>query len=530
MSAVLWAFAGLVIATSVSAADVWSPQVDNDELVRSWNGMHGFVLDSNDVPIVAHYNNDEILVVKRFDGDAWINLPQVGPGAVYGSTSLKIDSVDTLYISYFSKGNIQIDEYGYEEYDYVFNIKKFNGDTWVSVGDASNNSIFADVHSQSATLAIDNEDAPYLVFADGIHDDRISVAKYDDSWSLIGEGGFSGAEIYWPTLTFDGGNIPYVAYLDDGANGRVTLEAFDGLRWYTIGERGFSDENTNFLSPLNVDSEGIVYVQYTTLDFDYDEEFITSQIVIDRIKDGTLEKVSTYTKSGESFSDILLYGSLALDSENTPYISYGSYNGITIAKLTGGEWEILGGEGSIENTSLITPIAIASDDTPIIATTVEGERWFEDRIAIQKLETGVLCRFYSAEFRGHFYTDSTTECALIKEDANWDYEGTAYKTLSANAVGATPVYRFWSEGYNHHFYTTSESEKAGIIANDPNWTYEGIGYYVYGAQQDNTKTVYRFWSEAYKAHFYTASASEKESLMTHDDNWAYEGIAWYVAK
>ena len=49
--------------------------------------------------------------------------------------------------------------------------------------------------------------------------------------------------------------------------------------------------------------------------------------------------------------------------------------------------------------------------------------------------------------------------------------------LTAQASGLSPIYRFWSDSKQGHFYTISAQEKENIIANDPSWSYEGISQY-----------------------------------------------------
>ena len=40
-----------------------------------------------------------------------------------------------------------------------------------------------------------------------------------------------------------------------------------------------------------------------------------------------------------------------------------------------------------------------------------------------------------------------------------------------------PVFRFWSKGYRHHFYTIDEAEMRTVRDTNPNWKYEGIAFY-----------------------------------------------------
>ncbi len=46
--------------------------------------------------------------------------------------------------------------------------------------------------------------------------------------------------------------------------------------------------------------------------------------------------------------------------------------------------------------------------------------------------------------------------------------------------GTSPVYRFWSDSKQSHFYTISEVEKNYVVATWPNiWKYEGARFYAY---------------------------------------------------
>jgi hypothetical protein len=93
-----------------------------------------------------------------------------------------------------------------------------------------------------------------------------------------------------------------------------------------------------------------------------------------------------------------------------------------------------------------------------------------------------------------------------------------------------PVYRFWSDKLQAHFYTISESEKNKLV-DDATWTYEGIAFYAYppGQQPAGAKPVYRFWSDKLGRHFYSISESEKEKLVQSSaEVWTFEGPAWYA--
>jgi subtilisin family serine protease len=140
-----------------------------------------------------------------------------------------------------------------------------------------------------------------------------------------------------------------------------------------------------------------------------------------------------------------------------------------------------------------------------------------------------IYRFWSNAKQGHFFTSNSTEKdSIIANDESWQYEGEAYKAFNESSAEITQIYRFWSNSKQHHFYTASESEKNSTIANDKSWNYEGVAYYAYATEQSGATAVYRFWSNAKQGHFFTSNVAEKDSIVANDKSWNYEGIAWYV--
>jgi len=146
-------------------------------------------------------------------------------------------------------------------------------------------------------------------------------------------------------------------------------------------------------------------------------------------------------------------------------------------------------------------------------------------------------RFWSSTNKSHFYTIDETEKQFVidtYDDAQWKFEGPAYLAYETAVPGSAPLYRFWSQRYQGHFYTADAGEKDHVIAAYPDdeWKYEGIAYYIVPTTSSVTGTgeVYRFWSQNNRHHFYTSDPVEKQFVIdTYDDaEWAYEGPAFKV--
>lgn len=148
-------------------------------------------------------------------------------------------------------------------------------------------------------------------------------------------------------------------------------------------------------------------------------------------------------------------------------------------------------------------------------------------------------RFWSDRLQKHFYTITEAEKNTLESDPKkvWKYERIAFYAYPVNAdvycpAGHNPVYRFWSDQKQGHFYTISEAEKQSVIDDydDFVWKYERIAYCASTGSTGGSVPLYRFWSDTKQAHFYTNSDAEKQAVIDgYDDRvWLYESIAYYV--
>jgi len=75
-----------------------------------------------------------------------------------------------------------------------------------------------------------------------------------------------------------------------------------------------------------------------------------------------------------------------------------------------------------------------------------------------------VCRFFTVAFApksSHFYTANPAECALVKQNPDWQYEKIAFRMSATNDFGCAigiPLYRLYNNGMTgapNHRYTTS---------------------------------------------------------------------------
>ncbi len=142
-------------------------------------------------------------------------------------------------------------------------------------------------------------------------------------------------------------------------------------------------------------------------------------------------------------------------------------------------------------------------------------------------------RFWSDKFQSHFYTANNTEKyeVLMNYPDVWNYESVGFYSPK-DKINTVPVYRFWSDSKQSHFYTTSTIEKNQILQKWSNiWVYEGKVFLAKSKTKngcpDGFYPIYRFWSDKNQAHFFTKNKVEKNQVLQKWPNiWKYEGEAF----
>ena len=154
----------------------------------------------------------------------------------------------------------------------------------------------------------------------------------------------------------------------------------------------------------------------------------------------------------------------------------------------------------------------------------------ESCVKVTQGVSGTVYRFWSNRSERHFYTASYAEAQSVADTwpDTWAYEGAVF-TADPTCTGPA-VHRFWSNRLGGHFYTASESEKNEVLQRYPDtWQYEGQAYCAVDQNHPDAIPMYRFWSNQKQAHFYTADTTERDHVIaTWPTIWAYEGPVYFV--
>lgn len=127
----------------------------------------------------------------------------------------------------------------------------------------------------------------------------------------------------------------------------------------------------------------------------------------------------------------------------------------------------------------IASLRVAIDSGAFVLTDESFDIWSEPT------EGAVpTCRFWGAAFFSHVFTPYGAECAKLRADPNWLYEGIAFyvKLPDENGDcpdGTTALYRLYNNGRGtrdgtpHHRLTARDATRDGMLA--AGWIAEGHG-------------------------------------------------------
>jgi hypothetical protein len=325
---------------------------------QSWNtlGSAGFsageagnpalAISLAGTPYVAYSDsiNSQKATVMKFNGTSWVTVGNAGfsDSIVEGNNWIAIDGGGTPYVAYrdFASG-------------YKATVMKFNGSSWVVVGNAG----FSTGAATGVSIAIDGTGTPYVVYSDGVFNNKATVMKFDgSSWVQVGSALSSGAA-YYPSIAIDGSNVPYVAY-EDGLAGKATVMKYNGSSWVNVYPTDFSSGIAQYIS-LAVNSNGTPYVAYE------DNANGDKATVMQYTGSNWVVVGSVGFSSGSAD-----FTSIAINSNGTPYVAYRDYANsqkATVMKFNGSNWVTAGSAGFSAGSMAFSTIAIDGNSSPYVA-------------------------------------------------------------------------------------------------------------------------------------------------------------------
>jgi hypothetical protein len=392
----------------------------------TWSDYASLAIDSNDILYVAYSDGDlnGRITVKKFDGINWVDVGVPGFSGVYSTRiSIVIDKNNFVYVGYKQLGPSCVKKYNGNAWidilpqDFFISegepslkidnngvlymicstwnpigimIKKYNGITWI------NNWINLSTYiNASFSLAFNRSNTPYLAYKDPANGNKVAVKMYDGSnWIDLGSPWPFAASIQLNSLLIDNNDIPYIACGGTASNPKVAVKKYQGTNWVDVGAPYFSVNERALSVSMAVDKSNTLYATYIS-----GGDYRTSS-----------EKVAVKKYDGNSWVDIGTTGffagekyGLTLDvgKKGIPYVAYfDEFNGNKgiVKKYDRSDWINLGvfSDGKILETSIKSdesgiPYVLYADSTNSYKARVKkynGTTWAD--VGVGGFSTGAI--------------------------------------------------------------------------------------------------------------------------------------------
>ncbi|XZF12747.1 T9SS type A sorting domain-containing protein [Chitinophagaceae bacterium MMS25-I14] len=222
--------------------------------LTSGAGTYTTIKTLNGAPYVAYVDvsNNNAVYVRKYNGSSWDTVGGAPVAASNGNyPSLTLDNNGVPYIAY---EDLNIGGRA--------RVQKFNGSTWDTVGASFLSEIYG--AADDISIAFDHNNMPYVGYWNPyVGGPKAAVHKFDGTnWNLVGTQGFNSGISLYTSVAIGNDNQPYIAYADVTAPQQVNVMKYDGTSWVYIGGSGLSAGAGAFTS-LAFDANGNPYVAYS---------------------------------------------------------------------------------------------------------------------------------------------------------------------------------------------------------------------------------------------------------------------------
>lgn len=182
------------------------------------------------------------------------------------ASRIAFDSNGKPYVSYLRNYESTRCSDGSRYYSARVHVRELDGNTWVYTGGtlvSTSGSSTWDAEDVYADIAVAPDNVPYVVYRDPSENDKLSVKKFDgSSWVTVGNRGFSsgsaGPHTYVrPDISISSDGTPIVAY---GYNSMSVMK-YQAGNWVNVGSSGFSASSAHYPS-IGIGDNGVIYATY----------------------------------------------------------------------------------------------------------------------------------------------------------------------------------------------------------------------------------------------------------------------------
>jgi uncharacterized protein YjdB len=373
---------GVSTYTSIAFSGIGTPYVaykdgasSNKATVMKYNGSSWIAVGSPGISLTSATN---ISIVVSSEGTPFVAYNDSSSGKVtamkYVDESWAVvgNSVFTAQYAQLSKIAITSDGtvFAAGRADWDVSVSRFNGAIWepLSMVPGHGSTMFSSV-------ALDNSGNPYLAFVG----DKVIIKKYNGGeWEELGSAGISDGSVNYAnfSIAISEDNIPYLAYRDDANDSKVTVKKFDGATWETVGSSGFS----------------ATWVGQTTIAFDGNTPYVLFQTSTEGggyLANVMKYDGSSWIELGGGSISTWYGAGFAIDQTGTLYVCFGdpeNENRLTVVKYSGTEWEVLGGGSISTNATNYSSITIDGNGDIYVACNTSPEELGPEELLVKKFD------------------------------------------------------------------------------------------------------------------------------------------------
>ena len=210
-------------------------------------------------------------------------------------------------------------------------------DLWTLLGGANP----VQVQTIGNKLAVDRNGVVYLLFADIEAEQRLTVWKFDGSWTRVGAQGFTPGPAYPDGIAIDPENRPVIAYREAEGENRLRVMRYDGSAWGMVGSAPVSGSGVmSGISSLAIGTDGAIHVCYPDDDgVNWQNSWITVR---------TFDGANWIPVGAEKLplSDGSTHGSIDIGPDGKPVVGFLNAEGYaTVVKYDGSTWKAVGSAG-----------------------------------------------------------------------------------------------------------------------------------------------------------------------------------------
>ena len=410
---------------------IWGSEGIGSEGIRSRNAI---AIGPNNLPYIAN-SDGQYITVRGFNGSGWYTV------GGYENTfecddwliypsTLAVDNNNTPYIMYNDTNN-------------GTTIKKYDGTNRVVVG----SQWFTNGRATNNAITFDNQNVPYIAYKDDIW---LYVMKFDtetQEWTAIGdiisENIHRGFTPYWSVGFEIYDNVVYIAYQD--SNDGLVVKKFDtdnqqriyvGEPWICYANKACGQGHFSF----NISTQGTLYIAYMP--------FPLGRIYVMQLENNIWTTKDYSVGIGNFWDELEMnnmtpdqsseMNTLQLDNNGIPYITFHNfgYDKLRVIRLKKGNRETVG-----TNSLFITRITTNGRITP------DQKKEFGIGVMWPSIWFNKDNDAYIAYQDGHLFFKTTVK-KLIQDDPEGTSVSQRYKNGGAISGATQTSYRVTQEDEN----------------------------------------------------------------------------------